>query len=58
MDIGKLRAKVRIIVENANNEELTVNEIRKMLEDWLDTDLSDHKDAIRALVMEALGVDI
>ena len=49
MDIEKLRAKVRSIVENANNEELTVNEIRTVLEDWLDTDLSDHKDAIRAL---------
>ena len=53
MDIEKLRAKVRSIVENANNEELTVDEIRTVLEDWLETDL-DHKDAIRSLVMEVL----
>jgi len=52
VDIDKLKAKVRSIVENADREELTVKEVRKILEDWLDTDLSEHKDAIRTLVME------
>lgn len=52
--IEKIRDKVKSIVENANREELTVKGVRKILEDWLDTDLSDYKDAVRSLVMEAM----
>jgi len=54
VDIEKVRTKVKGIVENANREELTVKGVRKLLEDWLDTDLSDHKDAIRSIVMEVM----
>jgi len=52
--IEKVREKVKSIVENANREELTVKGVRKILEDWLDADLSDFKDAVRSLVMEAM----
>ena len=52
--IEQVREKVKSIVNNANRQELTVKGVRKILEDWLDTDLSDHKDAIRSLVMEAM----
>lgn len=54
VDIEKVRAKVKSIVESANKEELTVKGVRKMLEDWLDTDLTEHKDAVRSIVMEAM----
>eukprot|EP00571_Detonula_confervacea_P016665 CAMPEP_0172310420 /NCGR_PEP_ID=MMETSP1058-20130122/11474_1 /TAXON_ID=83371 /ORGANISM="Detonula confervacea, Strain CCMP 353" /LENGTH=377 /DNA_ID=CAMNT_0013023223 /DNA_START=139 /DNA_END=1272 /DNA_ORIENTATION=- len=54
VDIEKVRTKVKTIVENANREELTVKGVRKMLEDWLDTDLSEHKDAVRSIVMEVM----
>lgn len=54
VDIDKVREKVKTIVDNANREELTVKGVRKMLEDWLDTDLSDHKDAVRSIVMEVM----
>lgn len=54
VDIVKLREKVKSLVENANREEVTVKGIRTTLEDWLDTDLSKHKDAIRSIVMEAM----
>ena len=54
VDIDKLRAKVKSLVENANREEVTVKGIRLDLENWLDTDLSKHKDAIRLIVMEAM----
>ena len=54
--IEKVREKVKSIVEHANREELTVKGVRKMLEEWLDTDLSKHKDAVRSLVMEAMWV--
>jgi hypothetical protein len=52
--IEKVREKVKSIVENANREELTVKGVRKILEEWLDTDLSEYKDAVRSLVMEAM----
>lgn len=52
--IEKVREKVKSIVEGADREELTVKGVRKILEEWLDTDLSDHKDAVRSLVMEAM----
>eukprot|EP00579_Thalassiosira_antarctica_P015448 CAMPEP_0201945040 /NCGR_PEP_ID=MMETSP0903-20130614/53700_1 /ASSEMBLY_ACC=CAM_ASM_000552 /TAXON_ID=420261 /ORGANISM="Thalassiosira antarctica, Strain CCMP982" /LENGTH=426 /DNA_ID=CAMNT_0048488099 /DNA_START=121 /DNA_END=1401 /DNA_ORIENTATION=+ len=54
VDIEKVRAKVKSIVENADRAELTVKGVRKMLEDWLDTDLTDHKDAVRSIVMEVM----
>lgn len=54
VDIEKVRGKVKSIVEGANREELTVKGVRKMLEDWLDIDLSEHKNAIRAIVMEVM----
>mmetsp|Transcript_12007 Transcript_12007/g.29342 ORF Transcript_12007/g.29342 Transcript_12007/m.29342 type:complete len:398 (+) Transcript_12007:159-1352(+) len=54
VDIEKVKAKVKGIVDNANREELTVKGVRKILEDWLDTDLSEHKDAIRSIVMEVM----
>jgi len=54
VSIDKVRAKVKFIVENADKAELTVKGVRKMLEDWLDTDLVDHKDAIRSIVMEVM----
>ncbi|KAL9180155.1 hypothetical protein ACHAXT_008125 [Thalassiosira profunda] len=50
----KLREKVASIVAAADKEELTVKGVRKILEDWLDTDLSEHKDAIRTIVMEVM----
>ncbi|KAL7543293.1 hypothetical protein ACHAXR_013158 [Thalassiosira sp. AJA248-18] len=54
VDIEKVREKVKTIVKNANREELTVKGVRKMLEEWLDTDLTDHKDAVRSIVMEVM----
>jgi hypothetical protein len=53
-NLAQVREKVKSIVENANREELTVKGVRKLLEDWLDTDLSEYKDAVRSLVMEAM----
>ena len=54
VDFDKLREKVKSVVENSNKEEVTVKGVRKVLEDWLDTDLTEHKDAIRSLVMDAM----
>lgn len=54
VDIYKLKAKVKSIVENGNRQELTVKSIRLILEEWLDTDLTEHKDAIRSIVMDAM----
>ena len=54
VDIDKLKEKVKSIVENSNREELTVKDIRATLEDWLDADLTEHKDAIRWIIMEAM----
>jgi hypothetical protein len=54
VDIDKLKAKVKSIVENGNRQELTVKSIRLILEEWLDTDLTEHKDAIRSIVMDAM----
>ena len=52
--IEKIRDKVKSIVEHANREELTVKDVRKMLEEWFDTDLSEHKELVRSLVMDAM----
>lgn len=54
VDIDKLREKVRSIVSTGNRDTLSVKSIRSMLEEWLDTDLNDHKDAIRTIVMDEL----
>jgi hypothetical protein len=54
VDIDKLREKVRSIVQTGNRDTLSVKSIRAMLEDWLDTDLGGHKDAIRTIVMDEL----
>ncbi|KAL9181682.1 LOW QUALITY PROTEIN: hypothetical protein ACHAXT_012025 [Thalassiosira profunda] len=54
VDSETVREKVKSIVESADKEELTVKGVRKLLEDWLDRDLSDHRDAIRFFVMEAV----
>ena len=56
--IGIIRKKVKNIVENANKDELTVKGVRKILGDWLGMDLSVHKNAIRQIVMEALGITV
>jgi hypothetical protein len=50
----KIRARIEGIVANADRESVTVKDVRKKLEEWLDTDLSAHKDAIRALVMDVM----
>ena len=50
----KIRSKIESIVANADRESVTVKDVRKKLEDWLDMDLTAHKDGIRALVMEAM----
>lgn len=52
--IEQVRTKVKSIVEKADQESVTVKTVRKELEDWLDADLTEHKDAVRALVMEAM----
>ncbi|KAL3800111.1 hypothetical protein ACHAW5_002792 [Stephanodiscus triporus] len=54
IDVDKLREKVKSVVETSNREELTVKGVRKILEDWLDADLTEHKDAIRSIVMDAM----
>lgn len=51
----KIREKVGQIVSNADKDTLTVKGVRKLMEDWLDTDLSQHKDYIRSLTMEFLS---
>lgn len=53
--IEQVRTKVKSIVEKADKNEVTVKAVRKELEEWLDADLTDHKDAVRALAMEALN---
>mmetsp|Transcript_8184 Transcript_8184/g.17407 ORF Transcript_8184/g.17407 Transcript_8184/m.17407 type:complete len:471 (+) Transcript_8184:104-1516(+) len=53
-NIDKIREKVKSIVETANRTELTVKGVRKLLEEWLDADLSNYKEAIRSLVMEVM----
>ena len=52
--IEQVRGKVKSIIEKADKTEVTVKMVRKKLEDWLDADLTDHKDAVRALALEAM----
>ncbi|KAL7463853.1 hypothetical protein ACHAXS_004205 [Conticribra weissflogii] len=52
--IDQVREKVKSIVETADRTELTVKGVRKLLEEWLDADLSSYKEAIRSLVMEVM----
>jgi len=54
VDIDKVKAKVKSIVKSSDTDELTVKGVRKKLEEWLDCDLSKDKDAVRAIVMEAM----
>ena len=54
VDIEKVKKKVKSIVKSSDTDELTVKGIRKQLEEWLDCDLSKDKDAVRAIVMEAM----
>ena len=58
VDETKLKAKAKSIVENARQNsklmDVTVKGVRKMLEEWLDMDLSNHKGAIRSIIMEAI----
>ena len=50
----KIRSKIQSIVANADKDSVTVKDVRKKLEDWLDMDLLEYKNSIRALVMDAM----
>ena len=50
----KIRTKIASIVAKADKESVTVKDVRKKLEDWLDMDLVEYKNSIRALVMDAM----
>lgn len=54
VELEKINDKIKEIVANADKETLTVRGVRKILEEWLDTDLEQYKDAVRALVMQAM----
>jgi len=46
-----------ILGSNPNwRTEFTAKAVRKMLEEWLSIDLSDHKDIIRSILMDAMKV--
>jgi D-alanyl-D-alanine carboxypeptidase len=49
-----IRSKIESIVSNADKESVTVKDVRKKLEEWLDMDLVEHKEGIRAMVMDAM----
>ena len=51
--IEAIAKKVRIIVDETNPSRLSIQDVREKLEEWLESDLSDHWVAIRALVFEA-----
>ena len=50
----KIRAKIKSIVANADKDSVTVKDVRKKLEDWLDMDLVEYKNGIRTLVMDVM----
>ncbi len=50
----KIRSKIQSIVANADKDSVTVKDVRKRLEDWLDMDLIEYKNSIRALVMDVM----
>lgn len=50
----KIRSKIQSIVANADKDSVTVKDVRKKLEDWLDMDLVEYKNSIRALVMDVM----
>ena len=50
----KIRAKIKSIVASADKESVTVKDVRKKLEDWLDMDLVEYKNSIRTLVMDVM----
>ena len=52
--IEQVRAKVKKIVE-VSGKEVAVTDVRKQLEFWFDVDLSNSKDAVRALVLETMN---
>jgi len=52
----KLRTKIKSIIGNSDVESVTVKDIRKQLEHWLDMDsLADYKETIRSIVMHELS---
>lgn len=52
----KLRTKIKSIIGNSDVESVTVKDIRKQLEDWLDMEsLTDYKETIRSIVMHELS---
>jgi len=52
--LDKVRDKVQRIIEGGDKETLTVKSVRTALEEWLDMDLTKHKDTVRSLTMEFL----
>lgn len=54
VELEKVNEKIKDIVASADRETLTVRGVRKILEEWLDTDLEPYKDVIRSLVMQAM----
>merc|ERR1712238_158739 len=52
--LDKVRDKVQKIIEGGDKETLTVKSVRTTLEEWLDMDLTAHKDTVRSLTMEFL----
>lgn len=55
LSIEMVREKVKNVVENGNPAEISVMDIRNMLEEWLDEDLSAHRETVRYFILEALG---
>ena len=51
----KLRAKIKTIIGDSDVESVTVKDIRKQLEEWLDMELTDYKATIRSIVMNELS---
>merc|ERR1712194_840728 len=52
--LDKVREKVQKMIETGDKETLTVKSVRTHLEEWLDMDLTEHKDTVRSLTMEFL----
>lgn len=51
----KLRTKIKSIIGNSDVESVTVKDIRKELEDWLDMKLDDYKGTIRSITLDELS---
>ena len=57
LDFGTRRhakCQCNVAVANADKDSVTVKDVRKKLEDWLDMDLVEYKNSIRALVMDVM----